>query len=209
MIRIIGHITVAAFSAAILLIALPTQAATYNYDSLSRLVSVTYDDGTAIYFEYDAAGNRTRRIAGPPDADGDSILIPGDNCPSISNYDQADGDNDNVGDLCDNCPSDPNTTQIDGDGDEFGNICDACLDTPSGAMVGPNGCAPGDCDADSDVDLTDFGSFSACFNGPNRPPVYGICTGLVDFDDDGDVDLTDFSVFSQCFNGPNRPPACP
>ena len=31
-------------------------------------------------------------------------------------------------------------------------------------------CTGADLDADGDVDLTDFGMFSACFNGPNRPP---------------------------------------
>ncbi|MBN1490715.1 MAG: carboxypeptidase regulatory-like domain-containing protein [Phycisphaerae bacterium] len=66
---------------------------------------------------------------------------------------------------------------------------------------------PADCESDGDVDLVDFAEFSACFNGPNRPPLGG-CTADVDFDDDGDVDLADSFVFSQCFNGPNRPPAC-
>ncbi|MBN1489034.1 MAG: hypothetical protein JXA69_03885 [Phycisphaerae bacterium] len=72
-----------------------------------------------------------------------------------------------------------------------------------------------DSDGDGDVDLSDFGQFSACFNGPNRPwsptaPNPQACS-CFDQDDDGDVDLTDFGVFSSCFNGPNRPPApgCP
>ena len=66
---------------------------------------------------------------------------------------------------------------------------------------------PADFDGDSDVDLTDFAGFTACFNGPNRAPVYTSC-GYADFDLDGDVDLADFGVFAACFNGPNRAPAC-
>jgi hypothetical protein len=64
-----------------------------------------------------------------------------------------------------------------------------------------------DIDRDGDVDLTDFGAFQACFNGPNRSPSTG-CTSDADFDDDSDVDLGDFSQFQTCFNGPNRPPSC-
>ncbi len=70
-----------------------------------------------------------------------------------------------------------------------------------------------DVDDDGDVDLTDFGAFSACFNGPNRlwagSPLAGQGCACVDLDGDGDVDLADFGGFSACFNGPNRPPACP
>lgn len=118
------------------------------------------------------------------DTDGDSVFDRDDNCPLVANADQADTDADGVG-----------------------NACDACPDTPRGRIVGPNGCAPGDCDADADVDLTDFLHFQACFNGPNRPATQLGCADA-DFDDDADVDLADFMVFQACFNGPNRPPAC-
>jgi hypothetical protein len=62
-------------------------------------------------------------------------------------------------------------------------------------------------DGDSDVDLSDFAFFQACFNGPNRPSPLAECEPS-DLDDDADVDLSDFSRFQACFNGPNRPPAC-
>ncbi|MBN1489631.1 MAG: formylglycine-generating enzyme family protein [Phycisphaerae bacterium] len=64
-----------------------------------------------------------------------------------------------------------------------------------------------DFDGDSDVDLADFSTFAACFNGPNRLPVYPSCESP-DLDVDGDVDLADFGIFAACFNGPNRVPAC-
>jgi len=61
---------------------------------------------------------------------------------------------------------------------------------------------------DDDVDLGDFATFQACFNGPNRPFGPNCTTSRTDFDFDGDVDLTDFATFQSCFNGPNRPPRC-
>ena len=67
---------------------------------------------------------------------------------------------------------------------------------------------PGDYDFDDDVDLTDFGQFQACFNGPNRPPLWPDYCADKDADQDGDVDLMDFGIFQSCFNGPNRPPKC-
>jgi hypothetical protein len=65
-----------------------------------------------------------------------------------------------------------------------------------------------DGDHDGDVDMSDFGFFQACFNGPNRPAAIAGCEGT-DFDSDTDCDLTDFAAFQFCFNGPNRPAACP
>jgi len=65
----------------------------------------------------------------------------------------------------------------------------------------------GDFDGDSDVDLADFVTFQACFNGPNRTPRGSGC-GDADGDLDGDVDLADFAMFQACFHGPNRAPAC-
>ena len=50
-----------------------------------------------------------------PDADGDTIGDPTDNCPNIANTDQADLDGDNIGDVCDD----------DKDGDGFDVSVDA------------------------------------------------------------------------------------
>lgn len=107
----------------------------------------------------------------------------------------------------------PDECQTDSDGDGVVDALDQCPDTAPGTSVDEVGCplvSPGDFDGDGDVDLTDFGAFAACFNGPNRAPAPA-CTVSADIDLDGDVDLTDFGVFASCFNGPNRPPAssCP
>ena len=64
-----------------------------------------------------------------------------------------------------------------------------------------------DFDRDTDVDLSDFAHFQACFNGPNRALPMSGC-GPTDLDPANDCDLSDFARFQSCFNGPNRPAAC-
>ena len=68
------------------------------------------------------------------DSDGFYDLI--DNCPLVSNPDQADSNSDGIGDMCsdidedgiidaeDNCPENYNPYQFDEDGDGIGNSCD-------------------------------------------------------------------------------------
>lgn len=84
------------------------------------------------------------------DTDNDGINNNADNCPSISNADQADNDNDGLGNVCDstpdgdlpnddadsdgiadgidNCPSISNADQADNDNDGLGNVCDSAPD---------------------------------------------------------------------------------
>ncbi len=40
--------------------------ATYTYDNLGRLKTVTYANGTVITYNYDAAGNRTSIVTSCP-----------------------------------------------------------------------------------------------------------------------------------------------
>jgi subtilisin-like proprotein convertase family protein len=60
----------------------------------------------------------------PPNADGDGVEDALDNCPNVSNTDQADVDGDAVGDACDNCPAVTNADQADADSDGIGDACD-------------------------------------------------------------------------------------
>lgn len=74
------------------------------------------------------------------DADADHVDDALDNCPGVTNADQADTDGDGPGDLCDNCPLHKNDTQPDKDEDGTGNICDTC----------PYLSNPGNLDSDGD-----------------------------------------------------------
>jgi hypothetical protein len=72
------------------------------------------------------------------DTDGDGVTDDVDNCPEVSNPDQADADGDGIGDACDegdadgdtipdnadNCPAVANPLQEDADGDGIGDACD-------------------------------------------------------------------------------------
>ncbi|HRX85492.1 MAG TPA: hypothetical protein P5572_10780 [Phycisphaerae bacterium] len=53
--------------------------------------------------------------------------------------------------------------------------------------------APGDIDADGDVDAEDFLGFPPCMSGPDVPPATGC--NVYDFDSDADVDLADYRAF--------------
>lgn len=105
------------------------------------------------------------------------------------------------------------TSVADGSHEVKVTVYDAALNEQSltrNVTVANDPAALGDFDYDGDVDVSDFGIFQICFNGPSRPPTLAGCV-VSDFDRDGDVDLSDFSVFLSCFNGPSRPPGagCP
>ncbi len=111
-----------------------------------------------------------------PDTDVDGVLDNIDNCPSISNEDQADIDNDEIGDVCDddndndgvldeadNCPLIANPDQSDIDNDGIGDVCD---DSSVLAPLFPceNGFADiypcNDYDLMSHISITDLGGTS-------------------------------------------------
>lgn len=103
-----------------------------------------------------------------PPADGDSDGIPNadDNCPQISNADQADGDNDDVGNACDNCPEDANPNQADADHDGTGDACEVVIPpTNSDSDSIPD--ASDNCDSVANEDQADMdhdGTGDACDN---------------------------------------------
>ena len=98
------------------------------------------------------------------DDDSDGVDDAIDNCPALSNADQADQDGDGLGDPCDPYPEEANhdfaicseelaacaedlaaclngpIRDSDGDGEYDGT--DACSDTPAGAPVDDSGCSP-------------------------------------------------------------------
>ena len=84
------------------------------------------------------------------DSDGDGVLDDVDNCPAVSNADQADGDGDGVGDVCDNCPTTANEDQADADQDDIGDVCDD--DDDNDGVLDVDDICPYDPDNDADAD---------------------------------------------------------
>jgi hypothetical protein len=98
------------------------------------------------------------------DSDGDKVLDPVDNCPSVSNPDQYDHDGDGVGDDCDTCVYTADPGQEDADGDRIGDACDLCpklADTMQAGNLDDRE-MPGYADADED------GIGDRCDNCPIR-----------------------------------------
>ena len=98
----------------------------------------------------------------PPDGDDDGVPDSADNCPTVSNTNQANSDTDSFGDACDNCPTIANPGQEDTDGNGVG---DACQAPPA-----PKRC---DADADSDIDYFDLDRIARALgrraSGPTDP----------------------------------------
>jgi hypothetical protein len=99
------------------------------------------DDGTSISDTAlralaQTAGQELTYTCEPPgsgtraglDRDQDGFNDAEDDCPAVSNSDQADSEGDGVGDVCDDCTLDANADQRDTDGDGYGNACDADFD---------------------------------------------------------------------------------
>jgi hypothetical protein len=98
------------------------------------------------------------------DADGDGACAGEDNCPAVTNVEQADADGDTRGDLCDpcpldaeddadldgrcasedNCPAAPNPGQTDPDADGAGSACDPCPLDPDDDLDGDGVCGDAD-----------------------------------------------------------------
>ncbi len=139
------------------------------------------------------------------DTDGDGVPDSTDNCPSVSNPDQADIDGDGKGDACDtsddrdtdldgvldtvdNCPSVSNPDQADIDGDGKGDACDTSDDR--------------DTDLDGVLDTVDN-----CLSVPNpdQADIDGDGKGdACDTSDDRDTDLDGIKdVVDNCPSVPN------
>ena len=113
------------------------------------------------------------------DADGDVDVA--DNCPFVSNSNQADADADGVGDPCDNCVSIANSRQEDNDAEGTGDVCDADDDGDGTPDAG---------DSDRDGDGRANGSDN-CPDARNPDQSNGDADGLGNAcdPDDGEIEL--------------------
>ncbi len=131
----------------------------------------------------------------PIDSDSDGVPDCIDNCPTISNADQADADGDGVGDACDDCTDSDHDTicdpddvcpgsddLVDSDGDGVPDGCDICLGGDDHA----------DCDGDGLPDACEIiEGFDTDFNGNGIPDD---CECLGDLNHDGKVDGADLGL---------------
>jgi hypothetical protein len=145
-----------------------------------------------------------------PDADGDGICDPEDNCPAIANDTQSDTDADGTGNACDGCPADPlddvdqdgacanadncpftaNPTQVDGDGDDVGDACDNCAATFNLGQADGDGDSLGDaCDPCPNDPINDPDGDGVC-DVPDNCPAHANPTQQ-DTDGDGPGDPCD------------------
>jgi len=141
------------------------------------------------------------------DTDNDGFSDDSDNCPSISNPDQADLDRDGQGDVCDedqdndgilnandNCPLVENPDQEDGDNDGIGDVCDDDLDNDGILNINDN-CplTPNPDQGDEDND----GLGDACDTPTERTPCENGMAGIYpcnDYDLMGHLSLDDLGA---------------
>ncbi|XP_043220048.1 cartilage oligomeric matrix protein-like isoform X2 [Amphibalanus amphitrite] len=129
-----------------------------------------------------------------PDADGDNVYNEPDNCPLVSNADQADTDRggpDRQGDVCDNCPTIPNFDQEDTDNDGKGDVCDEDIDD-DGILNENDNCPknpnPDQRDRDSDGLGDDCDNCPTVSNPDQRDEDRDLVGDACDTDDDVDRD---------------------
>ena len=178
-------------------------AITYEYDGLHRLKRVTFDDGTAIVFEYDAVGNRTLRVMNSdpntvylathvePAGGGSVTRNPGMTWYPVGTPVELTAA---VDGFC-------TFTGWTGDvppGHEQDNPLTITLDSYK-SVTAHFGMPAGDSEPDCDVDLADFVKFQRCFG---ESPVSGECS-VFDLDQSNVVDLADFQTMSSAFTGPS------
>lgn len=128
-------------------------------------------------------------LAAPPDDDGDGVANNEDNCPQVTNADQADLDSDGFGDACDVCPAHWNPGQEDLDADGLGDLCDLCPDDYDPQQADTDSDGAGDaCDADDDEDgVEDELDNCPLVSNPDQSDIDSDGSGdLCDVDADGD-----------------------
>jgi hypothetical protein len=103
------------------------------------------DECTVVFEAECATGRWIEGLDCETDSDDDGVIDACDNCPVVSNEDQADDDADEIGDACDNCPTAFNPDQVDSDSDGVGDACDNCPSISNPLVPYSLGDSEGDC----------------------------------------------------------------
>jgi YD repeat-containing protein len=187
--------------ATVVLAALPAFAAIrYEYDALNRLTQATNDNGSVVFFDYDAAGNRLLRAT---NIDTNSVYLAtradlpdaGVVCRSPGQAWYTTGTPVVLTAIAEGACSFDRWLGNVPPGEELTNPLVLTMDGYKSvtARFSP---PKGDRDSDCDVDLVDFAGMQACF-GVQPMPI--TCLGL-DFNDDGLIDLSDLNPFIDALN---------
>jgi hypothetical protein len=179
-------------------------------------IQARFNNGSSDFFSVDS--NQSCATTASLDADGDGVLDANDNCPTVSNADQANNDGDSLGDACDpdddndgvadggdNCPLAANPGQVDTDGDGQGDVCDAD-DDGDGVADGTDNCPlapnPGQVDTDHDTqgDVCDADDDNdGVLDGTDNCPLASN-PAQTDSDTDGLGDACDANKFAPTVN---------
>jgi len=127
----------------------------FNFEQADTDSDGRGDACDACFMDFNNDGDGDNYCAGPVISSIAAGRQSNDNCPLISNQNQADADRDGVGNVCDSCPIHPNQEQLDSDHDGVGDICDNC--------VGVDNFNQANSDSDSLGDACDVPQ--ACGNG--------------------------------------------
>jgi len=156
-----------------------TSASTLNEVICSVSSGKAKKDAITISCSSNICSNGKCEMGSLPDQDNDGKTDNVDNCPTVSNPDQADSDEDGIGDVCDpdnepipedvdndgipnvqdNCPWAANSNQKDSDNDGLGDACEEI----NGGEEGPfDGGGSGDCtyDTTNSVHLNTFSTIN-------------------------------------------------
>ncbi len=150
------------------------------------ITGIGKDPDGELYYLLSGTGRIVRIDPDPnSDIDGDGDPDVNDNCPHVSNADQANSDGDAIGDACDVCTAVTDPAQRDRDGDGFGDLCDC------------------DFNGDGFCNLDDFSLFMPDFSSGQETTLGTDMTG------DGFVNVDDASAFLPGFQvgvpGPSAP----
>jgi subtilisin family serine protease len=105
----------------------------------------------------------------------------------------ADADNDGIEDLCDNCPNVTNPDQADIDHDGIGDVCDDCVDSDGDGFASP-GYPLTTCAVDNCPDVYNPGQEDANHDGIGDACCCRNRTGNVDCDPSDFADISDLTV---------------